>query len=347
MKKIDELLAIDKFEKARMNTKALKNKCLSFMSEKDDLLKGLEADESLRKIEIIKREFVELKEKEEGMNKQLEDVVRRKVITARDMMILKEQQRKMQTIEEDTKKYSALIELTEADIEKIKTDLVEFAEKTTEELNDESKKVGEDIERLSFSIGDEKANLDKLKEEYAEENAKIRLIEEERLPKARQDAEEFESISEKLKKNPVKKVESELKASQKEMEKTQLNTQKSLAKISELEDSIHELSLAGSICPVCNSKLTESKKSSLLSKDKKLLEELNKSVESSKKMTEKLQEEINKLNAKFREAERLEERFDQVKDSRKQLRALSNELDNLKDKVKVFLNQKKMFEKNI
>jgi len=347
MKKIDELLAIDKFEKARLNTKSLKNKCLSYISEKEDLLKNLEADEDLKKIEIIKREFLEIKEKEDMMNKQLEDVVKRKINTAKDMMILKDQQKKMQIIEEDTKKYTALMELTETDIEKLKTDLVDFAEKTIEELNDENNKINQDIERLSFSIEDEKANLDKLKEEYAEDNAKIKLIEEEKLLKIKQEAEELENILEKLKKNPLRKVESELKVKQKELEKNQLNTQKALAKISELEDSIHELSLAGSICPVCNSKLTESKKSSLLSKNKKILEELNKTIEASKKTMEKLKDEISKLDNKLRETQRLEERFEEIKDSSKRLKTLTNELKDLNNKVKVFINQKKMFEKNI
>ena len=110
-------------------------------------------------------------------------MVRRKVTHAKDLMILKEQQKKMQAIEQDTKKYTALIELTEADVEKIKTDLVEFAEKTTEELSTENVRVSDDIERLNGSIAEEKSNLDKLKEGYADENARIRMIEEERLPK--------------------------------------------------------------------------------------------------------------------------------------------------------------------
>jgi exonuclease SbcC len=317
------------------------------MSDKEDLLKNLEVDESLKKIEIIKREFVEIKEKEETLNRQLEDVVKRKIGTARDLMILKDQQKKMQTIEEDTKKYTALMELTETDLEKLKTDLVDFAEKTTDELNDESNRINQDVERLNFSIEDEKTNLDKLKEEYAEDNAKIKLIEEEKLTRIKQEAEELEDISEKLKKNPLKKIESELKVKQKDLEKTQLNTQKALAKISELEDSVHELSLAGSVCPVCNSKLTENKKSSLLSKNKKMLEELNKSTETYKKSTEKLRDEISKLDIKLRETQRLEERFEQIKDSNKQLKALTNELKNLNDKVKVFISQKKMFEKNL
>jgi exonuclease SbcC len=347
MKKIDELLAIDRFEKARMNTKSLINKCLTSIDEKEALCKSLEADESLKKFETIKREFIELKERGEKLKKQLEDVVNRKIKTARDLLILKEQQKKLQFIEEDTKKYTALIEVTEVDLEKIKSELVDYAEKTTEELSNENNNISADIDKLILHVEEEKSNLDKLKEEYAEENAKIKLIEEEKLPKIEQETNEFESISEKLKKNPLKKVESELKSEQKEFEKIQMNVQKSLAKISELEDGIHELSLAGSACPVCDSKLTENKKSNLLSKKKKQLEELEKTVESSEPLIEKMQEEISKLDKRFKETEKLQERLNQIKDSKQQLKLLTNELKDLKGKVKIFINQKKMFEKNI
>jgi exonuclease SbcC len=347
MKKIDELLARDRFEKVRTNTKSIRNKCLTVLDEKEALLKSLEADESLRKFEIIKKEFIEIKEKEEKFKRQLEDVVNRKIKTARDFLILKEQQKKMQAIEEDNKKYTALIELTESDLEKLKGELVEHAEKTVEELNNENSSISSDIDKLNLHIEEEKTNLDKLKENYADENAKIKLLEEERLPRIEKETAELDDISDKLKKNPLKKVEVELKSKQKELEKTQMNMQKSLAKISELEDSVRELGLAGSTCPVCSSKLTENKKSSLLTKKKKQLEELNKAVGDYKPEIGKLQDEITKIEKKFKETEKLQERFEQIKESDKQLKLLTKELKDLKDKIKVFINQKKMFEKNI
>ena len=52
MKKIDELLSIDRFEKARTNTKSIINKCLTAVYEKKNIVKNLENDESLKKIEI-------------------------------------------------------------------------------------------------------------------------------------------------------------------------------------------------------------------------------------------------------------------------------------------------------
>lgn len=48
MKKIDELLAIDKFEKARMSTKSLINKFLTAINEKELVIQNLECDESLK-----------------------------------------------------------------------------------------------------------------------------------------------------------------------------------------------------------------------------------------------------------------------------------------------------------
>ena len=347
MKKIDELLAIDRFEKARMNTKSLVNRCSTVLDEKRRMVQNLGMDESLNRYEIIKREMIDLKEKEEKMKKRLEDVTDKKLKTARDITKLREQQKKLQSIGEDVKKYTALLDITETDIEKLKGDLVEFAEKTSEELKTELDKILDDIQKLNYHLEDEKNNFDKLKEEYAGDNAKIRLIEEEKFPKIRKDVEELDDITIKLKRSPLRKLETELKNVNKDFEKTQMKLQKSLAKSSELEDSIHNLSLAGSVCPVCNGKLTEKKKSSLISKKQSQIEELKKDIEDSKSEIEKLQVSKTRLEKKVKEVERLEQRFEELKESKKELKLLTDELKDLKIKIKVFNNQKKMFEKNI
>jgi len=347
MKKIDELLAIDRFEKARMNTKSLVNRCSTVLDEKRRMVQNLGMDESLNRYEIIKREMIDLKEKEEKMKKRLEDVTDKKLKTARDITKLREQQKKLQSIGEDVKKYTALLDITETDIEKLKGDLVEFAEKTSEELKTELDKILDDIQKLNYHLEDEKNNFDKLKEEYAGDNAKIRLIEEERFPKIRKDVEELDDITIKLKRSPLRKLETELKNVNKDFEKTQMKLQKSLVKSSELEDSIHNLSLAGSVCPVCNGKLTEKKKSSLISKKQSQIEELKKDIEDSKSEIEKLQVSKTRLEKKVKEVERLEQRFEELKESKKELKLLTDELKDLKIKIKVFNNQKKMFEKNI
>ena len=347
MRKIDELLAIDKFEKARSNTKSLINKCSIVLNEKELTIQNLETDESLKKLEMIKKEFLELKEKQEKMEIQLKDIERKKINTAKDVLNLKEQQKKLQLIEEEIKKFTALVDLTESDIEKLKEDLVEFAEKTDEEMRFENEKINEEVENLNKNLIEEKNNMDRLKENYAEDNAKINLIENEKIPNIERLAKEFDEISEKLKKDSLRKISSELRNNKKELEKNQMKLQKSLAQLSEIEDSINELNLAGSICPVCDSKLSKDKKLKLIEKKKKQIKNLKKETEKYSSETEKMKTLISELEKKVKEAERIQQRFEEIKDSKKELKSLEDELKDLKDKTRVFDNQRKMFEKNI
>jgi len=347
MKKIDELLAIDKFEKARMNTKSLINKCLIVSNEKELVIQNLEDDESLKKLDFIKRDFFELKEKEEKIKNQLNDVVRRKDNIIKDIEKLKQQQKNLQTIEEETKKFTALIDLTESDIEKIKEDLVEFAERTDEELKNEIKRIEEEIKILNKSLIEEKNNLDNLRESYAEDNAKINLIEKEKLPELEKIVRELDEILENIKKNPIRKLNSEFNKNKKDLEKNQIKFQKSLVKLSEIEDSINELNSAGSTCPICDSRLTKDKKSKLIGKKKILKKDLKKELEKHKSIINKIESKLPEFEKKIKEIEKIQDRFEEIKESKKELRDLESDLKNLKSKTFVFDNQKKMFEKNI
>jgi len=347
MKKIDELLSIDKFERARMHTKSLINKCLTVSNEKDLIIQNLEDDENLKRLDLIKREFFELKEKEEKMKGQLNDVIKRKNGIVKDIEKLKQQQKKLQNIGEETKKFTALVDLTESDIEKIKEDLVEFAERTDGELKEEVKKSVEELIRLNKSLIEEKNNLDNLKEKFAEDNAKINLIEKEKIPELEKLLKESDEILEKIKKNPIKRLNSDFNENKKDLEKNQIKLQKSLAKLSEIEDSINELSSAGSTCPVCDSKLTKDKKLKLIEKKKKLKKDLKKEIEKYMSLIKRMESKLPELEIKIREMEKMQERFEEIKESKNELKALENELKKLKSKNFVFDNQKKMFEKNI
>jgi hypothetical protein len=72
-----------------------------------------------------------------------------------------------------------------------------------------------------------------LKEGYAEENAKMRVLED-KVPRLEDETKEFALISEKLKKLPSKKVLSELESKKEELEKVQAKIQVALSRIPEL-----------------------------------------------------------------------------------------------------------------
>lgn len=347
MKKIDELLAIDKFEKARASTKSLINKFLTAINEKELMIQNLESDESLKRLDIIKRDFMEFKEKEDRITSQSKEVFNKKVETTKEILNLKQQQKKLQEIEEEFKKITALMELTESDIEKIKTELVEFAEKTDEDLIKEINKIDDEIKGLNKNLEEEKTNLDNLKERYAEDNATINLIEKEKVPRLEKLVKELEDITDKIKKNPIKKITKEYSDNKEMFSKDQLSLQKSIAMLSEVEEGLNELNNVGSTCPVCDSKLPENKKLKLIEKKKELKKELKKDIEKYTSSVEKIENELPELEKKIKEIEKLQEKFEEIKDSDKELKSLERELKNLKSKNFAFENQKKMFDKNI
>ena len=347
MKKIDELLAIDKFEKARTNTKTLIRRCSTVSNERQRMVENLEMDESLKRFEHVKREMLDLKEKEEQMKKQLTKVSDKKDKVGRDVSYLKEQQRQLQTIEEDLKKFNALIDVTERDLEKVKEDLMDEAEKTVDELNRDIIKLSEDIQNLQFHLNEERKNLDRLKELYAEDNAKIKLIETEKILDLESRVKELSDVIIKLKKNPLRKLMSELKRENKQLERNQIKLQKFFAKSSEIEDSIRELSSVGSVCPICGNKLTPKKKTNLISNRRKKIRDLKKDINKIKPEINKIKASIKRLEKRIKISERLQQRFEELKDSKKDFNILKDELKKLKSKTKVFETQKNMFEKNI
>ena len=347
MKKIDELLAIDKFEKARANTKSLVNRCLMVINEKEKFIQNLENDDNLKKLGSIKNELAQLKEKDGKIGQQMDVIIRKKSDITKDITNLKEQQKKLQNIEEDNKKFTALIELLEADLEKIKTDLVEYAEKTDEELEDDIRKEGEEIIILNNSLSEEKNNFDELIKNFAEDNANINLLEKEKIPALEKMVEELGEINESIKRNPIKKLKKTLEKSREYLETNQLSLQKSIAQISELESSLVELDSVEGSCPICDSKLTKEKKAKLVAKKKKTIKTLKAQIEKQEKMIGEIKAELPGLENKIKAVEKLEYKFEQIKDSEKELKDLQKQLEKLKEKIGVFENQKRMFEKNI
>jgi exonuclease SbcC len=347
MRKIDELLAIEKFEKARSTTKSVINKCSSSVKEKERVLENMSADDNVNKVETVKRELLDLNKQEIEMNEKLKRIVSKKQRTMKDVSTLKEQRDRLQKINEDDKKFKALLDVTRKDLDKIKEDLVDFAEMTMEDLKIEMRNKGEEIQKLSISLEEEKIGSDDLRKEYVQDDAKIKLIQEERIPKLTKQLKELEEIEEKLKKEPLKKLEKQISQFDKELKKKQTELQKITVKISELEQSVEELKSAGSTCPVCTTKLTPAKKSSLIENNKKKIRELKHNIKSLNPEITKLENNIRDTQQKINESKIMKNKLDELKDIKKEFKLNSDELKTLKAKLRVFENQTKMFEKNI
>ncbi|MDD5416426.1 MAG: SMC family ATPase [Candidatus Aenigmarchaeota archaeon] len=347
MKKIDELLSIDKFEKARATSKTLIGKCSDAVSQKRQMISNLEADGSLKRLDQLKIEVRRMTEEVEHMKKQLDATRIRKASMEKAIVNLKEQDAKVKSVQEQIKINMQLYEITDKDIEKIKEDLMEHAEDTTEQLKAELEKIIAQTAELEYSFSKEKENLSVLRETNAQNEAKISILKKEKIPILSKFAEEKKIIVKKITTYENNNVEAELKGSKEEFEKLNSELQKNIAKIEELEESLKDLDNVDSHCPICESALPSSKKSSLKTKKKNQIDKMKDSIKELKSTLKKTENSIGKLEVSVKELAEFKQRLKYVNDSDKDLAFAEEELSKLEKSLDSYLKQRKMQEKTV
>ncbi|MCD6477288.1 MAG: SMC family ATPase [Candidatus Aenigmarchaeota archaeon] len=343
MKKMDQLLAIDKFEKARATVGQVKNRLSILINEKYQLIKNIEQSENIEKLNVLKHEIHQLKEQEQKMIEKLELVIKRKTITAQKIDELKVKEEKLNQVNVKIETNRNLISNLSKDIEKLKEELMEHAEKTTDDLKMHLQMLLEETNKLKENKKEEEENLEVLTGSHSKEELKIKILEEETIPKLKEQVKEFEKIQKDLKKLPT--LKKKLKEKEKLYDTQRKLIEKNDAKITELTESIEEIKKAGSSCPICDSKLDAKKKLSLLAKKRNLIKKLK---EEMKKINlNSIKTYIDKYNSEIRELELLEQKVSNIKNSKKELLNAEKQLKEIKAQSSFYLRKKKMFEKNI
>ena len=347
MKKIDELLSIDKFEQARSTTKLLINKCGDVTGEKEQLIRNLESDDSLKRLDQFKMDLRRMMEDAETLKKQLVKTKNRKSESESQIVTLKEQESKVNAVQEQIKTNLALVAMTEEDIENLKEDLMDHSEDTTEELKASLEDMITKTAEMEYSLGKEKENLSVLIQANAQSEAKINLLRKEKIPVFTKFSEEKKEIMKKVKAYEADKVEATLKKSKDELEEFKNSMQRNLQKIEELENSLKELDNVESHCPICESALTPAKKTSLKSGKKKQLEKIKDDIKEMKVNIKKMDSSIEKLEYTAKECSDLKQKMRFIENSDKDLAEAQLELDKLESSLKVYLKQKKLQEKTV
>jgi len=347
MKKIDELLAIDKFEKARANSRTLTNKILSYIEEKRRLLDTLSKDETIKRYEFIKNEISELKQKELTYKKQIREVQAKKKILEENLSVLKVQKQKLEELESTNQMLTGQINILENDLEKLKESLMEFSEKTKEDLQIELKILSENLEKLKNSAQSDEATLSSLKDKISENKARSNFIEKQRMPELRMLIKEKSKIFAKIKDESPDLLKSDIAGKEKELEKIKNNIQANLTRIEDIKASMQNLKQTGDVCPICNNKLTKKKKSEILAERRKHISKLkseNIKLERNEKVLKSI---IEKLEEKLNLVESFKDKLELVESDKRELARLDAELKDLKDEGTLLENHKRMIEKNL
>jgi len=347
MKKIDGLLAIDKFEDARTTVVSVKNRIKKGSIDKKQFIESLSKDENLVKVEYYKSEVIKFGEDIKKYAHEIEKVTREKQNIMENIKHQKEKHETLQEIEKQRVTMKALLEQLDKDIEKMKEDLMENAEKTTDELKEDLKCYESDFDDIKNNLTQEKIKLEGFRNENIQAESKILFIENERLPKLREQISEKKKLERNLNKQTTTQIRKEIEKIQKQIKKYTIKMQLNDGKIIEVTQSLEDLKKSSSSCPVCDNRLTPAKKKGIINKKKKHISLMKSENRKLIPETEKLEKDLKKEQKKLEETETLLRKYGEIKDSPTLYSAFEKELKLLKAGMKSYFKEKAMYEKNI
>jgi len=324
MKRIDNLLMIDKFETARSSAVSLRNKLVerklgkqSVIEQTDvERLKNL-VDELTKDLGNLRKNKLQLSAEIEALEKQkneMETEVKSLEQLDKDLNYFKEQEKSVESAIEENRKFISEIEnlLKGRTKEKLEKNLEEFSEK---------------IKELENNIEAKRKDQEKLTELISETRTKIEFMERDKMGKLEADISKKLSIQEMI--DEVKKIygQEPLEKMKKQIEElidlmkkiTSFSTR--LSETKEILEQIYELK---DHCPICQSKLTPERKKKLIKDQKEKIEKIEKEIKALEKKKEvedesfkSLEDVAEKLKHFLIDVEDLDEMQSQLKDLRK------------------------------
>ncbi len=343
-KKFDEILELDKYEKARKTNVSVINKIKKLIEEKkEELKKNNEAidENSLKELkgkkESKEKEVKELKAKKEEKTKKLEKGLK-------ELEELQEKEKKFIELKEKTIKTESKISETENRFKEAEIELKEI-DKKQEELNlEELKKEQKELEKVSKEISfiEAKIKAEKEKKDFLEKE-----IDKKKESFKGIDSQEKIEAALKEKENTIKEIEiltEKLTKELEEKEKHSIEAKEGILfnkkRVKEIDENVSKLSKHAD-CPLCSTELSDEKKLEIINSyddEKKKLEIINKGLLGEGKKFEeeiqKIKEEKKEKEVQRRQKEEEKNKISLLKDKLKELNSLEKEARVSEEKIK-------------
>lgn len=317
-KKFDEILDLEKYEKARKTTVSVTNKIKKIAEEKKEMVKRnaeLIDENALKELkgkkEAKEGEIKGLKEKKEKEKEKLEK-------NLSEIKVLEEKETKWKELNEKIIKTESKISETEKKLQEEKIELEEreeAEEKKLKELKEEKKRI--EKKKKEFSEIEVKINTQKEKKNLIEKEKEKKK---ELIPK---EIESEEKIKEKIKekeieikeiKERIKEVEREIESEEKNLIETKEGFLVNENRVNELGENIKKLSKADSDCPVCSTQLSKEKKIEIINSSEKETERIEIINKGLREEIEKIQAGIKEAKKEIKENEEKERESEEAKD---------------------------------
>ncbi len=335
IKKIDEILKLEKFEQARASTVALANRFKALNAELARFISTLRGEVNESELEALKQEIRKIEEETDKLAK---------LCTALEKQ-LEQKERERKHLFELRKRKETLEKLLHGLLSQITVLEREIREKTLpdpEEVRERILNISKELNEVEEARSNLECRVRVLRRKKEEAELELREISEakKKIEKLR---EEEKEVAEKLREE--KKIEGEMHASKTRLEHARKEYFSLLARKKEAEKSLHELLKAGDVCPVCEAELSEAAKARLIEKRKNEIEEIENEMAEMKNEIEKLEARADELEKKYFAVCSLKEKIKAIKNELAALEKKTEAEGRTREKIKILESEIEKFER--
>lgn len=327
MESIDELLGIDKLERARKNMGTLINNIRERIEEKMDEKAQLERDTTLATLPTLEQDLNNLELERQGIQVKLQQLQPKLNEVQIQMSKMREVELKVTQLEKSLRELSGTV-----------NELKRSLEQTREKLGDAASVDSSEIQKQIVELQDRYVNARSVADELGitctkhssrvgEIRTKIEMVRS-RIAEIENDIErkrEARSELDKLKLEDVAKLVEKLQLEIKEVSDEFAAYR---ARLQDIEQSSDELAVAGSVCPVCESPLSNEKK-------RQLLKQRQEQTMAYTKRTVELENKLKKLDAELKEKLQAQQRLEFLSKEVEDLSSLEEKGSQLKQNIQV------------
>ena len=326
MKKFDELLMIERFEKARANVVTLRHKLEERCATKRRMVEDRNLEELERKANEIEISIKTLSEERKKLEEEMREFVSHRKKLEEEFEKAKKVKEEYEELIRKKKEIEGKLEEARRSVENVESDVKEI---NVFSLETKFQKFQRFLKEYEEAIREKRRVYQKLKEKIAELKAETEMMRKERVERLRKEFEERKRIKEEFeryKKEIGRDIKKDKEKLQKELEKVLGDVEKFRSKIEDVEDTINKLSSSKSVCPVCESKLPATKKRKLLKNRKKLLKEIKRKLEEAEERRDELKGELEKLEMAAKKLEEMGRDLEDYEKVKKELEAAESML---------------------
>jgi len=298
MKRIDELLMIDKFEKARAGAVSLANRLSDRKADRESAIEFADTESLRKNISELRDGMKKLLTERAELATNLEKIAAERGRLEKEVSGMKNIKENLEILRREQSGIESSIEETNKFLENLDRAL---KGKNREELQNNFAAMKQRLAELDKKLKESRMSYEKVFSLITDSKAKLDYLKSDRIEKIEREIEEKMRMQNELEQmkaligGDIAKNVNEKRALYESMIERQ---QEIRVKIKNLIDVVQQLSSLGGVCPICDSKLTEEKKKFLVKQKqlqasalKAMLEDVTAQRESSEKQMRRIEED--------------------------------------------------------